>query len=155
MEKLFFIILFSILSTIIETKYNYISRLHETKEEEKLQWIIEQPVDQQALIGDQVLIKCTIKNLSGEPQWCIDDFCLGLSKKVEGQETIYYLKGRSRYKIIGDKSKGEFHLLIQPVDLQDNMYFYCMATAASQKVQAVKSNRVFLTVLSNNLLLFF
>ena len=148
------------------------------------QVIIDAPVDQQARIGDQALLKCKIKNLRGEPQWCIDDFCLGVAKRDhhhhhhdhhdnhKQDSTVFdkqhspsassssassskeyvgngdVLKGRPRYRIVGDKSKGEFHLLIEPVQLQDNMYFYCMATAASETIKAVKSNRVFLTVLS-------
>jgi hypothetical protein len=136
------------------------------------QFISESPNDQQAKIGDQAILKCKIKNLKGEPQWCIDDFCLGVSKKDansipsnnaepkdanganennnnNNSENNMHLKGRPRYRIIGDKSKGEFHLLIEPVQLQDNMFFYCMATAASETIRAVKSKKVFLTVLTN------
>jgi hypothetical protein len=119
------------------------------------QYIFEGPSDQQAKIGDRAILKCKFKNLKGEPQWCIDDFCLGTSKNKEangannGTESAHsYLKGRTRYRIVGDKAKGEFHLLIEPIQLQDNMFFYCMATAASETVKAVKSNKVFLTVLS-------
>ena len=112
------------------------------------QIIVENPQDQQAIIGDRAVLKCRVKNLQGEPQWCIDDFCLGVSKKdLQRNETIH-LKGRPRYKIIGDRLKGEFHLLIEPVQLQDNMYFYCMVTAASETIKAVKSKRIFLTVLT-------
>ena len=126
------------------------------------------PRNQQAKIGDQVVLKCQIENLAGEPQWCIDDFCLGFSgskettttttnnstrasgQQVRQQQT---LKGRPRHKIVGDPAKGEYHLLIEPVQLQDNMHFFCMATAAlvgSKEVRAVKSERVFLTVLSKS-----
>jgi hypothetical protein len=115
---------------------------------EQQQLIVEHPTDQQAKIGEQVLLKCKIRNLKGEPQWCIDDFCLGISKK-EINENHQVLKGRPRHRIVGDKSKGEFHLLIEPVQLQDNMYYYCMVTAASESVKAVKSKKAFLTVLSN------
>jgi hypothetical protein len=131
------------------------------------QIIVESPIDQQARIGDQALLKCKVRNLRGEPQWCIDDFCLGVNKKdaagaAMGQnETTrldvssgatttsgLHLKGRPRYRIVGDRAKGEFNLLIEPVQLQDNMYFYCMVTAASETIKAVKSKKVFLTVLS-------
>ena len=118
------------------------------------QSIIEGPIDMHAKIGDQALLKCKIKNLRGEPQWCIDDFCLGVAKKDQltsggnQYESNLALKGRPRYRIVGDKSKGEFNLLIEPVQLQDNMFFYCMATAASETIKAVKSKKVFLTVLS-------
>ncbi len=117
------------------------------------QAIVEEPDDQQVSIGDQVILKCKINNLRGEPQWCIDDFCLGFSanknteEKSIGQDQ-FILKGRPRHKIIGDKTKGEFHLLIEPVQLQDNMFYYCMATAATGNVKAIKSKKVFLTVLS-------
>jgi hypothetical protein len=43
--------------------------------EHNQQIIIEGPIDQQAKIGEQIVLKCKIKNLKGEPQWCIDDFC--------------------------------------------------------------------------------
>lgn len=121
------------------------------------QFIIESPLDQQARIGDRALLKCKIKNLRGEPQWCIDDFCLGVHKKEphisnqtesSNSHDQMHLKGRPRYRIVGDRSKGEFHLLIEPVQLQDNMYFYCMVTAASETIKAVKSKKVFLTVLT-------
>jgi hypothetical protein len=117
--------------------------------EHNQQIIIEGPIDQQAKIGEQIVLKCKIKNLKGEPQWCIDDFCLGISKKDQINSTIHLtLKGRPRHRIIGDKSKGEFHLMIEPIQLQDNMFYYCMATAASETIKAVKSKKAFLTVLS-------
>jgi hypothetical protein len=122
------------------------------------QMIIEGPQDQQAKLGGQVVFKCRIRNLKGEPQWCIDDFCLGVSKKDAANVSIanqLTLKGRPRHRIIGDKSKGEFHLVIEPIQLQDNMFYYCMATAASETVKAVKSKKVFLTVLSKKLLKLF
>lgn len=119
------------------------------------QIIIESPLDQQAKIGDRALLKCKIKNLRGEPQWCIDDFCLGVLKKdtsvnvnQSSEDSFLHLKGRPRYRIVGDRSRGEFHLLVEPVQLQDNMFFYCMVTAASETIKAVKSKKVFLTVLS-------
>jgi hypothetical protein len=118
------------------------------------QRIIQGPQNLQAKIGDQVTLKCQIDNLAGEPQWCIDDFCLGLSRKTTSKSTgdePITLKGRPRHKIVGDPSKGEYHLLIEPVQLQDNMHFFCMATAAlvgTKEVKAVKSDQIFLTVLS-------
>jgi hypothetical protein len=122
------------------------------QQQHQQQAIVEHPNDQYVKIGDQALFKCKIRNLRGEPQWCIDDFCLGLTKTKSNQasddEDANSLKGRPRYKIVGDKAKGEFHLLVEPVQLQDNMYFYCMATAASETIKAVKSRKVFLTVLS-------
>jgi len=117
------------------------------------QIISQGPQSQQARIGDQVILKCKIENLAGEPQWCIDDFCLGFSRKNHHEQSPedpqLTLKGRPRHKIIGDRSKGEYHLLIEPVQLQDNMFYYCMATAAVVNIKAVKSERVFLTVLTN------
>lgn len=121
------------------------------------QIIVEHPSDQQAKIGDKVEFKCRIRNLRGEPQWCIDDFCLGLAKAssqnsnktmMNDHHQPQHLKGRPRYRIVGDRSRGEFNLLVEPVQLQDNMFFYCMATAASETVKAVKSKKAFLTVLS-------
>jgi hypothetical protein len=120
------------------------------------QSITEHPSDQQAKIGERALFKCRIRNLRGEPQWCIDDFCLGLTKpttnwngtKSSDKLNELHLKGRPRYRIVGDQSRGEFNLLVEPVQLQDNMFFYCMATAASETVKAVKSKTAFLTVLS-------
>ena len=136
----------------LNQRQHHIYNLHSPQSNQ--QYIVEGPNDQQAKIGDRAILKCKFKNLKGEPQWCIDDFCLGTSKNKEtnganGTDNGHsYLKGRTRYRIVGEKTKGEFHLLIEPVQLQDNMFFYCMATAASETVKAVKSNKVFLTVLS-------
>jgi hypothetical protein len=138
------ILLFLLLNTcLVYSQSNSLSNSNQ-------QIIVEDPIDQQAKIGDKALLKCRIKNLKGEPQWCIDDFCLGVSKNDNQNGGNHLtLKGRPRYRIIGDKARGEFDLLIEPVQLQDNMYFYCMVTAASETIKAVKSKKVFLTVLSN------
>lgn len=130
---------------------------HQHHHHHQQQIVIEHPSDQQAKLGDKVLLKCRIRNLRGEPQWCIDDFCLGVAKSatnrtvdMNGSHQNYeqHLKGRPRYRIVGERARGEFNLLIEPVQLQDNMFFYCMATAASETVKAVKSRKAFLTVLS-------
>ena len=134
----------------------YLISLTHAHPNQQQQTIAEDPSDQQAKIGDRAVLKCRIRNLRGEPQWCIDDFCLGVSKtepiqassSSSGGSHHLTLKGRPRYRIVGDRAKGEFDLLIEPVQLQDNMYFYCMTTAASETIKAVKSKRVFLTVLS-------
>ena len=138
------------LITIYLTSVILLTNLVQSSPQQK---IVEGPESQQARIGDQVILKCKIQNLAGEPQWCIDDFCLGFSRKNHKKQVApgdlqLTLKGRPRHKIIGDRSKGEYHLLIEPVQLQDNMYFYCMATAAVVNIKAVKSERIFLTVLS-------
>jgi hypothetical protein len=125
--------------------FNY-SNANHNEQQKQPQIITDEPVDQQIKLGDRALLKCRVKNLKGEAQWCIDDFCLGVSKSPQQQKESMHLKGRPRYKIVGDRSKGEFDLLIDPVQIQDNMYFYCMVTAASETIRAVKSRKVFLTV---------
>lgn len=141
--------LFLLLLLKTHTSYSYNVHGNSNGSGFQQQVISEEPQDQQAKIGDKALLKCRIKNMKGEPQWCIDDFCLGVSKTELTSGTNHLtLKGRPRYRIVGDKSKGEFDLLIEPVQLQDNMFFYCMATAASETIRAVKSKKIFLTVLS-------
>ncbi len=143
--------LFIIFFTFVSLNTQAQSKQNQSKT--PIQIISQGPQSQQARIGDQVILKCKIENLAGEPQWCIDDFCLGLSRKNHQKQSSgepqLTLKGRPRHKIIGDRSKGEYHLLIEPVQLQDNMFYYCMATAAVVDIKAVKSERVFLTVLTN------
>jgi hypothetical protein len=110
------------------------------------QQIVESPSNTYAKIGDyNVIFKCRFENLKGEPQWCLDDFCLRITKEST-------LKGRPRHRIIGNHTNGEYNLLIDNVQLQDNMVYYCMATAASETIHAVKSNKAFLTVLCTILL---
>lgn len=105
------------------------------------QTVVESPSNIIAKLGDKVVLKCKFKSLKGEPQWCLDDFCLGITKELT-------LKGRPRHRIVGDQLNGEYHLQIESVQLQDNMFYYCMATAASETIRAVKSNRASLTVIS-------
>jgi hypothetical protein len=104
------------------------------------QVVIESPSNVIARLGETVVFNCKFKALKGEPQWCIDDFCLGITKDRT-------LKGRSRHRITGNQANGEYNLQIDSVQLQDNMFYYCMATAASEVIKAVKSNKAALTVL--------
>ena len=105
------------------------------------QVVVESPSNAISRLGERVVFKCKFKGLKGEPQWCIDDFCLGITKDRT-------LKGRSRHRIIGDQANGEYNLQIDSVQLQDNMFYYCMATAASETIKAVKSTKAALTVIS-------
>ncbi|KAJ0062135.1 hypothetical protein NL108_015972 [Boleophthalmus pectinirostris] len=50
--------------------------------------------------------------------------------------------GYPRYNIVGDHGKGEFHLLIQRTDIQDDAFFECQAIQA-----AIRSRPARLTVL--------
>ncbi|KAK7925303.1 hypothetical protein WMY93_007613 [Mugilogobius chulae] len=50
--------------------------------------------------------------------------------------------GYPRYDIVGDHSKGEYHLLIQRTDIQDDAFFECQAIQA-----AIRSRPARLTVL--------
>ncbi|CAL8278770.1 unnamed protein product [Arctogadus glacialis] len=51
-------------------------------------------------------------------------------------------KGYPRYDIVGDHSKGEYHLLIQRTEMQDDAFFECQAIQA-----AIRSRPARLTVL--------
>lgn len=108
--------------------------------QDQQQIILESPYSQEAKLGDTIVFKCKIKGLQGELQWCLDDFCLGVSKDLT-------LKGRPRHRIIGNQLDGEYNLQIEQIQIQDHMGYYCMATAASELIDAVKSDKAFLTVL--------
>lgn len=105
------------------------------------QVVVESPASVVAKLGESVVFKCKFKGLLGEPQWCLDDFCLGITKDLT-------LKGRSRHRIVGNQANGEYNLQIESVQLQDNMFYYCMATAGSESAKAVKSMKASLTVIS-------
>jgi hypothetical protein len=134
---LFLIIIFTkFLDTLTQQQHRNSNRLISQE-----QAVIESPNSIVAKLGEGVLFKCKFKGLKGEPQWCLDDFCLGITKDLT-------LKGRSRHRIVGNQANGEYNLLIESVQLQDNMFYYCMATAASETTKAVKSTKASLTVIS-------
>ena len=137
---LFLIIIFTKFSSSLQQQQQQRSgnRLVNTNQE---QAVIESPNSIVAKLGETVLFKCKFKGLKGEPQWCLDDFCLGITKDLT-------LKGRSRHRIVGNQANGEYNLQIESVQLQDNMFYYCMATAASETAKAVKSAKASLTVIS-------
>lgn len=56
--------------------------------------------------------------------------------------------GYPRYDIVGDHSKGEYHLLIQRTEIQDDAFFECQAIQA-----AIRSRPARLTVLGMSQLL--
>lgn len=53
--------------------------------------------------------------------------------------------GYPRYDIVGDHSKGEYHLLIQRTEMQDDAFFECQAIQA-----AIRSRPARLTVLGKS-----
>ncbi|XP_034538842.1 kin of IRRE-like protein 3 [Notolabrus celidotus] len=65
--------------------------------------------------------------------WLRDGMALGVNRDVSGYP---------RYDIVGDHSRGEYHLLIQRTEIQDDAFFECQAIQA-----AIRSRPARLTVL--------
>ncbi|XP_029546471.1 kin of IRRE-like protein 3 isoform X2 [Salmo trutta] len=65
--------------------------------------------------------------------WLRDGMALGVNRD---------LSGYPRYDIVGDHSKGEYHLLIQRTEMQDDAFFECQAIQA-----AIRTRPARLTVL--------
>lgn len=63
--------------------------------------------------------------------------------------TCCFVTGYPRYDIVGDHSKGEYHLLIQRTDIQDDAFFECQAIQA-----AIRSRPAHLTVLGKSYFLY-
>lgn len=88
---------------------------------ESQQYFIERPANLTVIEGQSVTLKCTIGSLAGKVQWTTDGFALGYE-----QSTIksYCSKCRAR----GDPNKGEFHLLVEDVELGRYNKFECQVS---------------------------
>ncbi|XP_072303001.1 kin of IRRE-like protein 3 isoform X1 [Eucyclogobius newberryi] len=93
----------------------------------------QQPTDLVVVAGQPVTLPCSIPGYHGMVLWLRDGMALGVNRDVSGYP---------RYDIVGDHSKGEYHLLIQRTDIQDDALFECQAIQA-----ALRSRPARLTVL--------
>ncbi|TKS83866.1 Kin of IRRE-like protein 3 [Collichthys lucidus] len=93
----------------------------------------QQPTDLVVVAGQPVTLPCSIPGYHGMVLWLRDGMALGVNRD---------LSGYPRYDIVGDHSKGEYHLLIQRTEIQDDAFFECQAIQA-----AIRSRPARLTVL--------
>ncbi|KAI8498581.1 glomerular basement membrane development [Branchiostoma belcheri] len=80
------------------------------------QYFITEPEDTQVPAGNTVLLKCKVGRKTGEVQWMKDGFLLGSDRD---------LPGFPRYRVVGDSSAGEYSLLIENANLNDEAGFQC------------------------------
>ncbi|XP_023260583.1 kin of IRRE-like protein 3 [Seriola lalandi dorsalis] len=92
----------------------------------------QQPTDLVVVAGQPVTLPCSIPGYNGMVLWLRDGMALGVNRD---------LSGYPRYNIIGDLRKGEYHLLIQRTEIQDDAVFECQAIQA-----AIRSRPAHLTV---------
>uniref|UniRef100_A0A8C7SGA8 Kirre like nephrin family adhesion molecule 3a n=1 Tax=Oncorhynchus mykiss TaxID=8022 RepID=A0A8C7SGA8_ONCMY len=93
----------------------------------------QQPTDLVVVAGQPVTLPCSIPGYHGMVLWLRDGMALGVNRD---------LSGYPRYDIVGDHSKGEYHLLIQRTEMQDDAFFECQAIQA-----AIRTRPARLTVL--------
>ncbi|KAJ7996819.1 hypothetical protein DPEC_G00222480 [Dallia pectoralis] len=93
----------------------------------------QQPTDLVVVSGQPVTLHCSIPGYHGIVLWLRDGMALGVNRDISGYP---------RYDIVGDHSKGEYHLLIQRTDMQDDASFECQAIQA-----AIRTRPARLTVL--------
>uniref|UniRef100_A0A674CBE9 Kirre like nephrin family adhesion molecule 3 n=1 Tax=Salmo trutta TaxID=8032 RepID=A0A674CBE9_SALTR len=93
----------------------------------------QQPTDLVVVAGQPVTLACSIPGYHGMVLWLRDGMALGVNRD---------LSGYPRYDIVGDHSKGEYHLLIQRTEMQDDAFFECQAIQA-----AIRTRPARLTVL--------
>nr|XP_029483057.1 kin of IRRE-like protein 3 [Oncorhynchus nerka] len=93
----------------------------------------QQPADLVVVAGQPVTLPCSIPGYHGMVLWLRDGMALGVNRD---------LSGYPRYDIVGDHSKGEYHLLIQRTEMQDDAFFECQAIQA-----AIRTRPARLTVL--------
>ncbi|XP_019647732.1 PREDICTED: nephrin-like [Branchiostoma belcheri] len=80
------------------------------------QYFITEPEDTQVPAGNTVLLKCKVGRKTGEVQWLKDGFLLGSDRD---------LPGFPRYRVVGDSSAGQYSLLIENANLNDEAGFQC------------------------------
>ncbi|KAG1970165.1 kin of IRRE-like protein [Pimephales promelas] len=85
---------------------------------------IQQPHDLVVVAGQPVTLPCSITGYHGMVLWVKDGLALGVNRD---------LSGYPRYDVIGDHSKGEYHLLIQRTELIDDGSFECQAIQAASR----------------------
>nr|XP_053633999.1 nephrin-like [Cherax quadricarinatus] len=74
------------------------------------------PSSVQVMTGEDVVLRCVVANQQGKAQWTKDGFALGFERGVPGYP---------RYQYLGDPSKGEHHLVIKGVTLEEDGEYQC------------------------------
>ncbi|XP_031432688.1 nephrin isoform X2 [Clupea harengus] len=95
-----------------------------------------QPRNVTVQAGTQAQLKCQVLRATGPVQWVKDGLLLGPQRS---------LPGFPRYRVIGDKRKGEYHLLIEDVALEDDALYECQA-GQSDSSSAIISQTAWLNV---------
>lgn len=97
--------------------------------------IQENPSDQFANLNGNVLFKCLIKDYNEENdyvEWCKNDFCTwGRTVRVSDDQLRY--KSLKRFSIVGNRSNGEWNLLIHNVTNNDVGLYKCTVTRRLNK----------------------
>lgn len=84
---------------------------------QQTQNFITRPGDTKVLIGQDVLLKCSVSLKHGDVQWIHEGTALGYDRKVPG---------KPRYSVVWiDNEEIEFHLNIKNVTLEDEGWFSC------------------------------
>ncbi|XP_046718026.1 kin of IRRE-like protein 3 isoform X2 [Silurus meridionalis] len=94
---------------------------------------LQQPHDVVVVAGQPVTLACAITGYHGMVLWVKDGLALGVNRDMSGYP---------RYDVVGDHSKGEYHLLIQRTELGDDGSFECQGIQAG-----IRSRPARLTVL--------
>ncbi|RNA25670.1 nephrin-like isoform X2 [Brachionus plicatilis] len=90
------------------------------------------------LQGEDVTLKCTVKNQKGEVFWCRDEsFCVYTRKRNMTDP---------RLSFGGNETLGENHLVIKNASLSDDTKYQCQVLA-TDKEPSIKSDWAYLTVL--------
>merc|ERR1719219_2208106 len=90
-------------------------RLEAAKQE-----FLEQPESVTVREGEEVRLDCVVHNKAGTLQWTRDDFGLGTSRD---------LAGYNRYRMVGREERGEWHLLLTNITVEDDARYQCQVGA--------------------------
>ncbi|XP_071536235.1 nephrin-like [Panulirus ornatus] len=74
------------------------------------------PQSVQVREGEDVVLRCAVENQQGNAQWTKDGFALGFERHVPGYP---------RYQYLGEPGRGEHHLVIKGVTLEDDGEYQC------------------------------
>ena len=102
----------------------------------------EAPSDVSGIKGQTVTIKCSINNRQGDVQWVFDGFALGFDRD---------LTGYPRYHVTGNEEGGEYHLLIENLQLSDDGEFSCQVLPSNTDPGSGLVGKAYLTVQGINI----
>uniref|UniRef100_A0A672H2F9 NPHS1 adhesion molecule, nephrin n=1 Tax=Salarias fasciatus TaxID=181472 RepID=A0A672H2F9_SALFA len=88
-------------------------------------------------MGATAVLRCEVLRASGTVQWVKNGLLLGPQRS---------LPGFPRYSMIGNPKRGQYHLQIEKVQLEDDTFYECQA-GPSETSKAIVSHTVRVTVL--------